>query len=315
METQRNLAIDRFRGLAIFLMVIANYLGGVELVPAFLKHAPDIGFTVIDTIAPMFIFAIGLTYRPSFEKRLKQQGALSAYMHFVTRYFALVGIGALFTAGGTTVAGEPTDWGVLQAIGVAGLICLLFIRLNPYQRFAAGATLLVVYQFALDHWILQPVLSSVQGGFYGTVSWGAMLVIATAMADMRRKGLRPYVLSCVLIAAVAIASLFLVPVSKHRVSLSYVAITLAISGLVYLLFELGSRFVKNQPGYLCWWGENPMALYILHLFILGLFELPNAEGWYAQAPIWLVMVQLGLLIGLVSFAAWDLHRHRILIKL
>ena len=315
MDIPRNLAIDRFRGLAILLMVVANYLGGVDIVPAFLKHAPDIGFTVIDTIAPMFIFAIGLTYRPSFEKRLKQRGALSATMHFVTRYFALVGIGALFTAGGTTVAGEPADWGVLQAIGVAGLICLLFVRLNPYQRLAAGAALLVVYQFALDRWILQPVLASVQGGFYGTISWGAMLVIATAMADMRRKGLRPYVLTCIVLAAVAVASVFLVPVSKHRVSLSYVLVTLAISALVYLLFELGSRFVKNQPGYLCWWGENPIVLYILHLFILGLFELPSAQGWYAQAPVWLVIIQLSFLIGVVSFAAWDLHRHRILIKL
>ena len=55
-------AVDQFRGLAIVLMVLANYLAGVDIVPAWLRHAPDIGLTVIDLIAPFFIFAIGITY-------------------------------------------------------------------------------------------------------------------------------------------------------------------------------------------------------------------------------------------------------------
>ncbi len=54
----RSAALDQFRGLAIALMVPANYLEHIAIVPAWLKHAPDIGFTVIDLIAPMFIFAL-----------------------------------------------------------------------------------------------------------------------------------------------------------------------------------------------------------------------------------------------------------------
>ncbi len=64
-------AIDQFRGFAIFLMVLADFLGDVERVPAWLKHAPDIGYTLIDLIAPMFIFAIGLTFGISFRRRLR----------------------------------------------------------------------------------------------------------------------------------------------------------------------------------------------------------------------------------------------------
>ncbi len=33
-------------------MVIANFLADKRTVPAYLKHAPDIGFTVIDIVAP-----------------------------------------------------------------------------------------------------------------------------------------------------------------------------------------------------------------------------------------------------------------------
>jgi len=314
MTDTRDLAIDRFRGLAIVLMVLVNYLGGIGWIPAILKHAPDIGFTFADTVAPMFIFAIGLNFGPSFEKRL-QGGRLSATMHFVTRYFALVGIGALFTLGGTAVAGQPTDWGVLQAIGVAGLICLVFIRQSASVRFTAGMLILCAYQFALDRWTLGSVLASVQGGFWGTLSWGAMLILATAMADQWRKGIKPYTIGCSVMAVLGAASAYLEPVSKNRVSISYVLITLAISGFVFLLFSIGSRKFKVPAGFLCWWGKNPIALYILHLMILGLFAIPSVAWWYANAPVWLAALQLALLFGALSAIAFAMHRRKLIIKL
>ena len=49
---QRIEAIDQYRGIAVILMVIANYLADVTTVPGWLKHAPDVGLTVIDLIAP-----------------------------------------------------------------------------------------------------------------------------------------------------------------------------------------------------------------------------------------------------------------------
>lgn len=314
MNGQRDLAIDRFRGLAIVLMVLVNYLGGIGWVPAILKHAPDIGFTIADTVAPMFIFAIGLTFKPSFEKRLGN-GRLSAYTHFITRYFALVGIGALFSLGGTTVAGQPTDWGVLQAIGAAGLICIIFIRFNWAVRLVLGVLLLCAYQFILNSWALGQVLSSVQGGFWGTLSWGGMLILATVMSDMWRRGMKPHILSCSIAAALGAASAFLEPVSKNRVSISYVFITLAVSGFVYLLFQIGSHRVKLPAGFLCWWGENPITLYILHLMILGCFELPAVAWWYADASAWLMALQLILLFGALSAVAFAMHRRRLIIKL
>jgi len=71
---QRLESIDEFRGFSILLMVLANYLAGPHVVPAWLKHAPDVGFTVIDIIAPMFIAAIGLTFGASFRARLARDG-------------------------------------------------------------------------------------------------------------------------------------------------------------------------------------------------------------------------------------------------
>ena len=85
-------AIDQYRGIAIILMVIANYLFDVTTIPGWLKHAPDIGLTVIDLIAPFFIFAIGLTYGASYRAQgragrgWQDLGAFPAPMAFADRH-------------------------------------------------------------------------------------------------------------------------------------------------------------------------------------------------------------------------------------
>jgi predicted acyltransferase len=313
-DEPRILSIDRLRGVLVVLMVGGDYLAGVEVVPAFLKHAPDIGLTIADTVAPAFVFVIGLNYGPSFARRVRQ-GTGRAYRHFLVRYLALIGIGAVIAAGATAFAGQPTDWGVLQAIGVAGLVCLGFIRLPAWARFAAGLLMLCGYQVLLDAVMLPAVLHSVQGGLFGSLSWGALLLLSTAVADVWRAGLRPYGICCAaLVVAAAIAGLF-VPVSKVRVSLSFVLITLAMSALVFLAFDLASRVVARRPGFFCWWGENALALYVLHLLILAFAVLPPIAWWYVGAPMWLAATQLTVILVVLSTIAWWAHRRDIRIEL
>jgi predicted acyltransferase len=110
MKTDRISSIDQFRGFAILMMVLANYTGGASIIPAWLKHAPDVGLTVIDLIAPFFIFAIGLTYGMSFRRRLIYDGAFKTYSQFFTRYLAIIGIGAVMVR-------RPSDSTQAESIG------------------------------------------------------------------------------------------------------------------------------------------------------------------------------------------------------
>lgn len=310
----RNLAIDRLRGALVLLMVAGDYLGGVHVVPTFLKHAPDIGFTIADTVAPCFIFAIGLNYGPSFARRV-QRSLPGAYRHFFLRYLALIGIGAILAAGGTAVAGSPAGWGVLQAIGVAGLTCLLVIRLPMSARFAIGLLILCGYQYLLNEWALTSVLHSAQGGFLGAISWGALLILSTAVADVWRKGLGPFAICCAVLVIAAVLSALIVPVSKNRVSLSYVLIALAISAVAFLLIDLASRVVAKRAGFLCWWGENALVLYLIHLLILALVVLPRLGWWYSEAPLWLTGLQLAVILTAMSLLAWRMHRRQVRVQL
>ena len=50
MAKERNIAIDRFRGIAIILMVIVNDLLDVPGFPKILTHPEDVGFTIADLV-------------------------------------------------------------------------------------------------------------------------------------------------------------------------------------------------------------------------------------------------------------------------
>lgn len=308
MGSQRNLAIDRFRGSLVILMVIGDYLSGVAFVPDYFKHAPDVGFTIADTVAPAFVFVIGLNYGTSFARR-RTSGLGAAYRYFGLRYLAIIGIGAIIAAGANAV-GQPTDWGVLQAIGVAGLITLLVIRFPTWARFLVGALLLAAYQWLLDAFMLDTVLGSVHGGLFGSLSWAALLILSTAVADVWRRGQLRYLICIALLIGAAALTVVFVPVSKNRVSLSFILITLALSAVVFLATEALSRITPQRAGLLCWWGENALLLYVLHLVVLGIFVSPPISWWYVAAPVWLATLQLVVILAMLSMVAWWMHLRR-----
>ena len=320
MPKQRLLSIDQFRGFAILTMVLANFMGAVVVIPAWLKHAPDVGLTVIDLIAPFFIFAIGLTYGLSFHHRLERDGAFSAYSHFLTRFLAIIGLGAIISAGETALGENPSgiDWGVLQAIGMAGLLTLIVIRLPSIYRWLIGAAILVVYQLLLDHFLLNLTLRSPHGGLFGSLDWAAMMILGTALADLfhaegRLRKAYPWASMAVLAIGVGLA--FLLPVSKHRVSASYVLISLGISALLFLTFHWASDRFKWQGRFLVVWGKNPLVLYFLHYLLIGLVFVPGIPEIYEAAPLWLALLEMVVLVSAISAVAYWMDRRKIFISL
>lgn len=306
-------AIDQFRGFAILLMILANYMNNVQVVPAWLKHSEDIGYTAIDLIAPLFVFAIGLTYGLSFRRRLGRDGAWDTYQHFLTRYLALLGLGYLITLVWELSGIQPpsVNWGLLQALGAAGLIALPFIRLAPIWRWAIGLGVLASYQFLLDRFWLQEVLAAPHNGPWGALSWGAMLILATALADLyhdERLSRRAYPLASIGMVVAGLALATLVPLSKDRASASYVVLSIGLSGLVFYLFHLVHKQWQLKLPILTDWGRNPLLLYLLHYVLLAIFALPAIPGWYIQAPAWLVILQICALVGTLSWVGWYFNR-------
>jgi len=300
-------AIDQFRGFAIILMVVINYLSGIETIPDWLKHVPDIGMNFPDLGTPVFIFAIGLTYSLSYLRRCEKDGLKITLGHFLRRYLAFIGLGAIITAGQSAlgIKTELLDWGVLQSIGLAGLLTLGVISTPTCTRLGVGLGLLALYQILLDQFWLEVVLGSQHGGLPGTLSWAAILILSTVLGDIfhdpkRRKSF-PQLSLAFLLAGFALT--ILVPVSKNRVSASYDLITLGFSGLVFSIFYLANYKLPFFSA----WGRNPLLLYLLAFLVTGLFVLPGVPWWYVEAPLWLIGIQTMILLLILSSVAlyWE----------
>jgi len=306
-KKERIKAIDQFRGFALICMVLINFGSGIESTPTWLKHAPDIGLTFPDLGAPAFLFAIGLTFKLSFQSRVQKNDLSATYGHFIRRYLAILGIGAIVSAGQTFLGLNPhrVDWGVLQSIGVAGILTLLVIIFPTAIRLGIGLGLLAVYQFLLDTYWLEKVLNSPHGGLPGSLSWAALLILSTVCADVyHNSSTRKYFpLLSMLFWGLGLALALIIPVSKNRVSASYDLITLGVSGIIFSEFYLTNLNLNIFSA----WGKNPILLYSLSYIFIALFTLPNNPAWHTYAPLWLVGLQaLFILIIMGSLALyWD----------
>jgi predicted acyltransferase len=313
----RDRGLDAFRGLAVITMVAANFLADKALVPPFLKHAPDLGLTVIDLIAPMFVLAMAATFRDSYERKAGRLGPTAAAWETARRYLALIGIGAILSAGQSFALpdGGMVDWGVLQALGVAGLALLAAVGLPSIARLGLGLAIMAAYQLLLP-WTATLVLARSHGGMIGAVSWAGMVIVGEAVVDLARRRFRGFLISSgAVIGLAGIALSFISPISKNRVSTSYALVSLGLSLFLLALYRFA--FAKRGPrtGPVEIWGRRPLALYLAHQMALALFVLPDWPWWHEASPVWLVLAQLAFLLGGLTLLAYAMERRSVRFKL
>jgi predicted acyltransferase len=300
-ERKRYLSIDLFRGLAIIGMVFVNILSEFPNVPAWSKHAVEYGLTYVDLIAPFFIFAISLTYKMSFDSTLKREGYVKTYTRFARRYGALVGFGIIGSLYIFTSEGIKFGWGVLQAIGYAGLFTMFFIIFSRIIRFIIGIGTLVGYHFILKITVnVEGVLMSLadlnfldeHGGVIGSIGYAALMLIGTAIIDDFRKTRKlPILISGILFTAIGTSIHYIwkfygIPIygglSKERMTVSYIMLTLGLGAilfwLIWYLFDK-KEITKGKSKILQPFGRNAIFLYILHplLILFATLYLPQSS--------------------------------------
>ena len=221
-----------------------------------------------------------------FRRRLDRQGAWKTFNHFLSRNLALIGLGFLITLGGVLSNNYPStaNWGLLQALGAAGLIQLPLIQIKAKYRWIFGFLLLALYQVMLDRFWLTGVMSAVHNGPQGALGWGAMLNIASSLGEIfqdQKTGMRCFSWLSLAILILGSVLAFYVPISKHRASASYVLVSLGLSGLIFFAFQILNAWYQIRIPILTDFWKNPLLLYLLH----GLDFLPFLYYQLSQAGV------------------------------
>ncbi len=134
---QRLPVLDQLRGYAVFGMLLVNAKDLFHLEAAQLSHQRET-FTYADTIAPLFLFVVGMGMRLSWLRRSSQVGDGPARMAMAKRFGLLVLIAFALYAGYL--------WDALMDIGLAGLLALPFIHRRGRIRIAAALGMVALYQ-------------------------------------------------------------------------------------------------------------------------------------------------------------------------
>jgi predicted acyltransferase len=186
-------ALDVLRGLTIMLMLLNLSPGSWEHNFGFLVHARWQGWTLIDMVAPAFLFCIGVAMPLSFERR-SARGATRADLvrHVLWRGLLLVAIGFFLNL-------YPRfDWqsvripGVLQRIGLCYALCGVFMLYTAKRSTHAALALrikpcaIAIAVIAVTYWALMffvPVPGFAAPGFEPEGNWTSYLDRAVIGVD------------------------------------------------------------------------------------------------------------------------------------
>lgn len=327
-------SMDQLRGYAIFGMIVVNFLGFFAATPWFLHHQRTT-FSYADTIAPLFVFVVGMGFRLSMKRRAEKGGLAEARLHALKRYLILFAVAIAFYG----PSYQKDWWDALTEIALAGLLTLPFIDKPAPIRLALGGAYLGLFTYFLlgtgyGAWLAS---SSMNGGPLGALGASFMLVCGTLAYDLLASNDTQAVVRWSLIASASlIAAAVLVwwlmpqdyapyagygpywPFAKRWGAAPFVLLSTGLCFAAFLFFYCTSDLAGfNFPG-LSILGENPLVIYLVQ------YSLLEMNGVYLPESITEIPGPAGMLIALLGFTlfygfvyavAYRLHRDKIIIKL
>ncbi len=313
MTHERNLAIDVFRGLTIFLMIVVNTMGAGAAPYSLLVHANWFGFTLADWVFPSFLFAMGASLafalkRPmgegAFWAKTLRRAALLFLIGFALYWFPFVHITPDLGFAPNPLS-ETRIMGVLQRLALCyALAAVAACYLSPKQLIGLCGTILGGYWLLLifgvpagdafdkthnigtviDRLILGPAhMWRYDDGFepeglLGTLP-ATVNVLAgyLAMVFLKSNGRRllAFVLLGVALAVLALLLDPILPLSKKLWTPSFVLLTVGLD--LVLLALLGSILdlwkLPIRSGFFEVLGKNPLAVYLFSELLIPLQAL------------------------------------------
>lgn len=203
-------------------------------------------------------------------------------------------------------------WVTLQGIGFAILVAFPFVKAKTWVK-ALGATIIFVaftifHQYGDNKAWLDVI---VHGGSIGGFGWGAMLIFDMMIADLYFKNKEYAVISSALFCAVGVfATQWLGVINMGSASPTFLLVGTGLSGLIFMGFDYFDRFHKSAFDPLVWWGKNPIIMFLVEFFVIGLYTTFMPDSILKNAPLWLGLIQGVCAVVILTAIAYGLSRSK-----
>lgn len=312
--------MDQMRGYAIFGMILVNYLGNFHAMPEQFKHHSD-SMSYADTIAPLFMFIVGMGFRLSFLRRAQALGLARARWEGFRRFFILTLVGIVFY--GADYSGSW--WDALVDIGLAGVLAVPFIDRGPAIRVGAACVYLAVFQYfftrtGYGEWTMS---HAPDGGPLGPLSWCFNFLLGTLAYDLlvtRHLGKIAFV-SILWLVVLSAAGWALRaewsgvkafwPFSQRAMSSPYPLYSTGLCFLTFLFFYVFCDQLQFRFPFFTILGENALVIYMVQNVIID-----SNFGYltHESRPAFAVIGFFGIFFSCYAVAR-RLHNDGILIKI
>ncbi|MFA5867683.1 MAG: heparan-alpha-glucosaminide N-acetyltransferase domain-containing protein [Actinomycetota bacterium] len=312
-------SLDYFRGLAIILMLVYDY------VPFFTKNPPLIfvhGRTDMllfgDLVAPFFLFIMGVSLAVAVSRR-RDHGATEKqiFLRVIKRAFILIIAGLIIDdlrapLFGGTIGFHPT-WGILESLGAAYLIAYLLMLLKTKLQIPVVAAMLAAHLYLLLYSpsFLVYIRSYAHGSPASILTWSSITVFGMIAGDRLVKNTFEYEkylyqMGGILIVVGSVVGM-IYPPRKYLVTSSYALIAAGCSAiyfmlLYYLIETKRVRLIIDNMKPLVEFGGAALTAWILQYVIAAYFiwyyhyneRLPLFYGLALSAAlivvVWLVTI-------------------------
>lgn len=204
-------------------------------------------------------------------------------------------------------------WVTLQGIGFAILVAFPFVKSKWWVKLVGGLAILigftVFHQLGNNKEWLDVI---VHGGTIGGFGWGAMLIFDMMIADFyfaKRKDLA-FVLSAIFCSLGVFLTQWLGAINLGSCSPTFVLVGVGLSGIIFMLFDYFDKYINWKFEPLVWWGKNPIIMFLVEFFVIGVYATVMPESVLAGADWWLALIQAIVTIVLLTAFAYLLARKK-----
>ncbi|MBI2433818.1 MAG: DUF1624 domain-containing protein [Candidatus Hydrogenedentes bacterium] len=302
--------IDQLRGYAIAGMILVNYLSEFPWVPGVFHHSKRY-FTYADSIAPMFVFVVGMGFRISMQRRAAKSGGANAAWELAKRYVILFCIAVVLYGPNFRI----DLWDALTHIALAGLLCLPVMLAGALARLLAALAYLGLFTFLYlgTGYAVWMEANSMNGGPLSPLAFAFVLLAGTIIYDLlatqdRGRIFREGIIAILVLIMAAWFAWKLLPSDPGGVYAPYglywstamrwalppfVFISTATSIAAFLFFCWLNDVAGREIPTLTILGMNPLVIYLLQAVLLAIHGTYLPEG-------------VGPLLGSLGFMAFYL---------